>query len=167
LIDWRSLLGIVKNLAHRYSRDRWDTYDDLYQAGSLGLVEAVNKYDPEHLSKSSLNGLAYKYIRWSILHHIRAFPPEYLDPLDEMLSDTLPDTRYHDIELYDLYDYVNSLLNRLPKGDRKIMEYVYINGLNQAQTAKALGLTEMAVSRVVHKSLKAIRLMGDAKYPQA
>jgi len=41
-----SHLGLVERLARRYT-DRGEPYDDLVQVGTIGLLKAVDRYDPE------------------------------------------------------------------------------------------------------------------------
>lgn len=46
-------LGIVSAIARRYAR-RWDVpLEDLFQEGTLALVQAVNHYDPDQGMKLS------------------------------------------------------------------------------------------------------------------
>ena len=42
-----SHLGLVRSVASRY-RDRGLPFDDLVQEGSLGLLDAIDRYDPRH-----------------------------------------------------------------------------------------------------------------------
>ena len=41
-----SHLGLVEHLARRYT-DRGEPYDDLVQVGTIGLLKAVDRYDPD------------------------------------------------------------------------------------------------------------------------
>lgn len=46
-----AMMPIIKKIAHSIARRAEDPVDDLIQAGSIGLVKAIEKYDPNKNSK--------------------------------------------------------------------------------------------------------------------
>ncbi|PIT93419.1 MAG: hypothetical protein COU06_00055 [Candidatus Harrisonbacteria bacterium CG10_big_fil_rev_8_21_14_0_10_38_8] len=66
--------GLIKRIANRYAKKvpptSGSTYDDIYSAGSLGLLEAIRGFDP---SKGfAFSTYAYKKILSSILDYLRS-----------------------------------------------------------------------------------------------
>lgn len=59
---------LVRSLAHRYG-GRGEPIDDLIQAGSIGLIQAVDRFDPER--SESFTGFAVTTILGEIRKHFR------------------------------------------------------------------------------------------------
>jgi RNA polymerase sigma-B factor len=62
-------LGLVRREAHRWIRQTDESFDDLMQVGSLGLIRAIERFD---LSKGyAFSSFAIPYIRGEIQHYLR------------------------------------------------------------------------------------------------
>ncbi|MDB9525902.1 RNA polymerase sigma factor SigF [Oscillatoria sp. CS-180] len=62
-------LGLVRREAHRWIRQSDESFDDLMQVGSLGLIRAIERFD---LSKGyAFSSFAIPYIRGEIQHYLR------------------------------------------------------------------------------------------------
>lgn len=62
-------LGLVRREAHRWMRQSDESFDDLMQVGSLGLIRAIERFD---LSKGyAFSSFAIPYIRGEIQHYLR------------------------------------------------------------------------------------------------
>ncbi len=62
-------LGLVRREAHRWVRHSNESFDDLMQVGSLGLIRAIERFD---LSKGyAFSSFAIPYIRGEIQHYLR------------------------------------------------------------------------------------------------
>lgn len=62
-------IGLVRREAHRWVRQSTESFDDLMQVGSLGLIRAVDRFD---LSKGyAFSSFAIPYIRGEIQHYLR------------------------------------------------------------------------------------------------
>lgn len=59
---------LVYHIAHRYATER-DSFDDLVQVGMLGLLRAVERFEPERGWRFTT--FAYRYIRGEIQRHFR------------------------------------------------------------------------------------------------
>jgi RNA polymerase sigma-B factor len=62
-------LGLVRREAHRWIRQSNESFEDLLQVGSLGLIRAIERFD---LSKGyAFSSFAIPYIRGEIQHYLR------------------------------------------------------------------------------------------------
>ena len=62
-------IGLVRREAHRWVRQSTESFDDLMQVGSLGLIRAIERFD---LSKGyAFSSFAIPYIRGEIQHYLR------------------------------------------------------------------------------------------------
>ncbi len=64
-------LGLVRQTAHRFSRQSAIPYDDLEQLGSIGLVQAIERFDPQQ--GCAFSSFAIPYIRGAMLHYHRDY----------------------------------------------------------------------------------------------
>ncbi len=61
--------GLVRQVAHRISRQCVETYQDLEQIGYLGLIRAIERFNP--YQGCAFSSFAVPYIRGEILHFLR------------------------------------------------------------------------------------------------
>jgi RNA polymerase sigma-B factor len=61
--------GLVRQVAHRFSRQCVETYQDLEQIGYLGLIRAIERFNP--YQGCAFSSFAVPYIRGEILHFLR------------------------------------------------------------------------------------------------
>lgn len=62
-------LGLVRKEAHRWVHYSQETFEDLVQVGTLGLIRAVERFDPNH--GAAFSTFAVAYIRGEIQHYLR------------------------------------------------------------------------------------------------
>ncbi len=62
-------IGLVRQEAHRRLRQSGETFDDLMQVGSLGLINAIERFDIE--KGYAFSSFAIPYIRGEIQHYLR------------------------------------------------------------------------------------------------
>ena len=62
-------IGLVRRIAHRFSKQSTVPYEDLEQLGSMGLIRAIERFDPQH--GYAFSSFAVPYIRGEILHYLR------------------------------------------------------------------------------------------------
>jgi len=61
--------GLVRKIAHHFSRQCTEPYEDLEQIGYLGLIRAIERFDPNQ--GYAFSSFAVPYIRGEILHFLR------------------------------------------------------------------------------------------------
>lgn len=61
--------GLVRKIAHRISHQCAEPYEDLEQIGFLGLIRAIERFDPSQ--GCAFSSFAVPYIRGEILHFLR------------------------------------------------------------------------------------------------
>ncbi|MDX2100624.1 MAG: RNA polymerase sigma factor SigF [Leptolyngbyaceae cyanobacterium bins.59] len=61
--------GLVRKLAHRISHQCSEPYEDLEQIGYLGLIRAIERFNPEQ--GCAFSSFAVPYIRGEMLHFLR------------------------------------------------------------------------------------------------
>ena len=62
-------MGLVRKVAHRLSHQCAEPYEDLEQCGYLGLITAIERFDPSQ--GFAFSSFAVPYIRGEILHFLR------------------------------------------------------------------------------------------------
>lgn len=202
-------LGLVHSLAHRL-KGRGIEYEELYSAGCVGLIKAVEGFDPSRGLKfstyavpvilgemkrlfrdggtvkvsRSLKELSVRAVRErdrlcvslgrepaiSELAEVLGVDPAMaadalgasLPPLSLTADDDegggqidLPVASPEDLMADRLA--LRDLLAALPERDRRLLTLRYYGGKTQTQTAEALGMTQVQVSRREKKLLLALR----------
>lgn len=61
--------GLVRRVAHQLSRQSAEPYEDLEQVGFLGLIRAIERFDPKQ--GKAFSSFAIPYIRGEMLHYLR------------------------------------------------------------------------------------------------
>lgn len=61
--------GLVRKIAHRMSYQSTEAYEDLEQIGYLGLIRAIERFNPQH--GCAFSSFAVPYIRGEIMHFLR------------------------------------------------------------------------------------------------
>lgn len=62
-------MGLVRKVAHRMAHQCSEPYEDLEQCGSMGLIRAIERFDPSQ--GFALSSFAMPYIRGEIMHFLR------------------------------------------------------------------------------------------------
>jgi RNA polymerase sigma-B factor len=154
-------LPLVRSLARRFS-SLGEPVDDLAQVGAVGLIKAVDRYDPTR--GSSLAAYAIPTIVGEIRRHLRdTRAPVHVPrgdqeagivvhsvPLDEAQAATVDETRDERI-------LIERSLRALPRRQRRIVRLHYFGNVSQRRIAAELGLSQVHVSRLLHESLGRLR----------
>ena len=160
-------LPLVRALASRFVRDG-EQLEDLVQVGSVGLIKAVDRYDPRR--GTSLTAYAVPTIVGEIRRHLRdgtqplrvprtqrGLSPVRSVPLEgaaDMVRDTAAERR---LELGEERVLIASGLRALPTRERRIVHLRYYGGLSQRRIAAEVGLSQVHVSRLLRQSLGKLR----------
>ncbi len=148
--------------------------EDLISIGTIGLIKAVNTFDPD--KKIKLATYASRCIENEVLMHLRRTHKQRLEvSLDEplrtendgnvlSLSDVLGtdgDMVYREIEESDERDMLSSALKRLNARERNIMRMRFGLGggeeMTQKQVADKLGISQSYISRLEKKILSRLQ----------
>ncbi|MEO0410055.1 MAG: sigma-70 family RNA polymerase sigma factor, partial [Cyanobacteria bacterium P01_A01_bin.135] len=62
-------VGLVRKIAHRISHQCAEPYEDLEQIGHIGLIRAIERFDPTQ--GCAFSSFAVPYIRGEMLHFLR------------------------------------------------------------------------------------------------
>jgi RNA polymerase sigma factor (sigma-70 family) len=132
-----SRLRLVRIIALRIHQNlpRSILLDDLFQYGCLGLIAAVDAYDPGR--ETTFEAYCRYKIRGAILDGIGRTQPPGAESETE-LADTRPrqDAQYQ----------LSEILGQLPERQRTVLE-LRQRGATQLETARQLGISRQAVQR--------------------
>ena len=212
------LVDAFRPLAHRIARQRSrnrELHEDLVQAASVGLIKAVDRFDPER--GNEFTTFAWATIQGELKRHYRdrtwlVRPPRNLQErflavtavIDELTgeqrrSPTIPEVAeragltvedvIEAVEVRQAYlpgsldaplgadadpvgeladddngfEYVEDravlgpLVARLPAVEQRILHLRFVDELSQSQIGAELGISQMQVSRILARSLAALR----------
>lgn len=207
----RAELPLVHHLAQRF-RGRGEPYDDLVQVGTIGLLNAIDRFEA---GRGSFTGFAVPTVLGEIRRHFRdrgwaLRVPRRLQDLGRRVAEsrevltqqlgrsptvqelakhlgtdaelvlealetagayatvplpTAPDEadQVHlgfvdeGMELVEQRETLRPLLARLPARERRILALRFVRGMSQSQIATEVGMSQMHVSRLLARSLAAMR----------
>lgn len=170
-----SNLRLVIRIANRFNTQN-ESIEDLVSIGSIGLIKAVNTYNPN--KKIKFSTYAGKCIRNEILMYLRKYKHEInaniisiFDPIafnndgDEIsLIEVLEDTNAMDIDKYlDDLKYKKIILKtveNLSDNEKDTFKLLYCSKgkrLSQKKVGQILGISQSQVSRIEKKLIKTFK----------
>lgn len=166
-------LRLVVYIARKFDNTGADS-DDLVSVGTIGLIKAVNSFDPAKNIK--LATYASRCIENEILMYLRRLvrvrnEVSFDEPLNTdwegnelLLSDILgtdSDVVYKDIETGVEKELLRGALRRLPERDRRIMTMRFgLDGkeeMTQKDVADVLGISQSYISRLEKKIIARLK----------
>ena len=152
-------LPLVGSIARRYAGGA-EPLDDLVQVGSIGLIKAADRYDADR--GVPFPAFAAPFIAGEIRHHLRdgcspvRVPRRLheegvrvvaveLDAAADAHTDPMPEA--HDRLA------VGTARGALRPRERRIVHLRFVEDLSQAQIARATGLSQVHVSRMLRRAL--------------
>ncbi|WP_311642711.1 sigma-70 family RNA polymerase sigma factor [Selenomonas noxia] len=139
---------------------------DAVQEGTIGLIEAVERYDPMRGVAFSL--YAVHRVRGRILDFLRREGSVDLPCLEaeteaqETAKELLVDERASVAELAEhhaLVDVLGAVMERLPLRERLVLEGVTIGGTQARTMAESLGVTPAHIYRLQQSGIRRVRGM--------
>jgi RNA polymerase sigma-B factor len=155
-------LPLVAALARRF-RARGEPLDDLVQVGAVGLIKAVDRFDPSR--SPSLAAYAAPTIVGEIRRHLR----DSGQPVHVTRSDRASGVQVRAVPLDDGLAAPAGVdpaderlllvrgLRALPRRQRRIVALHYFGDVSQRGIATELGLSQVHVSRLLNESLGRLR----------
>lgn len=213
--------GLVKKEAYHWVNQCSESFEDLLQVGSIGLIRAIERFNIE--KGNAFSSFAIPYIRGEIQHYLRdksctlriprrwlelrqqsvsfihsfrdehhrqptnseiadyldVSPKEWQDiklayqnrnPLSldisvnndadsqTSLCDLVADPKHRSFHLvYEDRVRLQQALAELEDRTRNVLEFVFLHDLTQKETAKALGISVVTVSRQLKKGLNSLK----------
>ena len=161
-------LPLVRAIARRFA-SRGEQFEDLAQVGAVGLIKAIDRYDPAR--GSSLTAYAVPTIVGEIRRHLRdstqllRLPRQNGDqpvavravPLDADAPSWRDDDADRGLELGEERVLIEAGMRALPRRQRRIVQLHYFANLSQRGIASELGLSQVHVSRLLQDSLGKLR----------
>ncbi len=151
--------GMIASLAMRLRPAAATQAEELRQAGSLGLMQAVLHYDAQRRVK--LITYAVPWILGEMKRALRAQHSACLsleEPIGERdctLQDVLPGGDGVDVALVDL----RLALSRLPKDEQTLICLRYFRDHSQKETACLLQKSQAQISRMERRALDALHAL--------
>lgn len=134
---------------------------DLIQEGTVGLMEAVERYDPSLGVAFSLYAL--HRVRGRMLNFLRKNGAEVLlEDVEEekvFLTEAIPDTAFESADKSVLNMAVSHAVSRLPLKEQDVIRRVYLNEQTAAETANAMDVSTAYVYRLEKRGIRRLRGM--------
>jgi RNA polymerase sigma-B factor len=160
-------LPLVRSLARPFA-GRGEHLDDLVQVGAIGLIKAVDRYDPAR--GRPLVAYAVPTIRGEIRRYLRdRAAPVRLPRVEQSRGriviglplaeerDESPGAEASELELGESRALLHDGMRALDSRERRILHLRYFGDLSQSGIAAELGLSQTHVSRLLRGSLEKLR----------
>jgi RNA polymerase sigma-B factor len=162
-------LPLVRAVARRFAH-RGEALEDLVQVGAVGLIKAVDRFDPAR--GVTLGAYAAPTIAGEIRNHLRdratlirlprdaepETPARFPLPLETTIE-LWPDVAAErGLERSEDRALLADGLRALPSRERRIVHLRYFGGLSQRGIAAELGISQVHVSRLLRESLGKLRV---------
>ena len=153
-------IGLVGFIANKY-RSTGIENDELFSAGSLGLVKAANSFDVSKGFKFAT--YASRCINNEILMFLRQ--SKNARSCVSLNCHNDEEERDYDFEVayFENYDTIDdllslkSVLNRLDKREKKLIYLRFFCNMNQGEVSDALGVSQSYISRLERWALKKMK----------
>jgi RNA polymerase sigma-B factor len=165
---------LVRALARRYA-GRGEALEDLVQVGAIGLMKAIDRFDPER--GVDLPAFAAPTIAGEIQRHLRdrvgpirmprtpggagSVPPPAVQSLpgdDGQGATELPGVLEPGFELGEDRAVLERAFRVLDRRERRVLQLSFFAGLPQSKIGRELGISQIHVSRVARRALEKLRL---------
>jgi RNA polymerase sigma-B factor len=170
---------LARHIAGRYAR-RGEPQEDIEQAAMVGLVKAINRFDPEvgqrfvAYAAPTMTGEVKRHFRdrtWTmrmprqlqelrlVLRNVRQdFLREHgRAPTVPEVAELLGVSEEEAIELVVDRHALRPMIEKLPERQRTILLYRFFGNKTQTEIAELMDISQMHVSRLISRSLADLR----------
>ena len=160
-------LRLVLSVVQRFAQ-RGENLDDLFQVGCIGLIKAIDNFDPAQPVRFSTYGVPMiigeirRFLREvtaaleSVVEPVSLEEPVYTDGGDAMyLIDQVRDPDGEDSWISGL-QFRQTVAGLTPR-EKRIMELRYLRGKTQMEVAQEIGISQAQVSRLEKGALNQFR----------
>ena len=153
-------LGLVGYIVNKY-QNCGTPYDELFSAGSFGLVKAANSFDVSKGFKFAT--YATRCIENEILMLLRKAKKSPQCVTLHRYNDEQEKDFDFEIAYFEKYEQIDELLTlkeaiaQLSERDKKLIFMRYFQGKTQAEVGKAIGVEQSYVSRLERQALKKLK----------
>ena len=163
-------LPLVRSIAGRFV-GRGERYEDLVQVGTIGLIRAIDRCDPER--RGELTAYAARCVEGEIRHHLRDRCAVVRIPRRVLQDDILPPAARTPLPLDGEEDAVTpferldeigsaramvaSAAESLDGRERLVVGLRYFCDLSQAEIGETVGVSQVHVSRLLQDAIEKMR----------
>ena len=175
-----SHMNLVRFLANKF-KNRGEPLDDLIQVGYLGLLKAIDRFDPDRglefttYATPTILGEIKRHFRdkgWSVrvprrLQELSAKVNQATDALTiqlqrspkvEEIAEYLGATVDEVLEAMESSSLIlEEALRDFTPREKEIIEMRFLKGMTQIEIAKELGISQVQVSRLLRRTLKKVQ----------
>jgi RNA polymerase sigma factor (sigma-70 family) len=144
-------LPLARSLALRYQRS-FESIDDLFQVASVGLVKAVDGFDPDR--GIAFSSYAVPTILGEIKRHFRDRTWAVRVPRDlQELSLRVDGVCESGFERAEDRATTEALMRMLTERERDILRMRFVEDMTQAEIGEVAGISQMQVSRIIRQAI--------------
>lgn len=170
-------LDLVERVSRYQAKRMQLDHDDVYQEGSLGLLEAARKWDSS-LNEGEFQHYAYRYVWGRIMDYARtqmpvgrrahakgvrvAAPMSFNVPVTEdgeSLEGLVPDPR-NDVAEREGELYFEELVSHLPERERMVVTLRLVEGLELHEIGEVMGFSESRASQVFGRATSQLKAVA-------
>lgn len=153
-------LGLVKTIVNRL--ECHEPFDDLYHQGVIGLIKAVERFDP--YAGYQFSSYATKFIKGEVLHYVRdksntirlrrGFKPLRVISTDRI---RIKDLKCAASDHSDLKLDVKRGISKLEMQERRLIRLYYFDGLRYKDIAEILKIHPCTVQRTMQRCIEKLK----------
>jgi RNA polymerase sigma-B factor len=171
-------LPLAYALALRYRRP-YESLDDLVQVASLGLIKAIDRFDPGR--RIAFSTFAVPTVLAEIRRHFR--DRAWAVQVQELALDAQPAGGSYRALSFDARGMASALgveedgferaedratlqalMDLLPPREREILRLRFEEDMTQAEIGAVIGVSQMQVSRIIHSTLERLRVCAEPAF---
>ena len=164
-----SHMNLVRFLANKF-KNRGEPLDDLIQVGYLGLLKAIDRFDPDRgleFTTYATPTILGEIKRHEVLEAMESSSAYSSVPLEAPAggadSEDAPSvldryaTEDSELDFTDDRLILEEALRDFTPREKEIIEMRFLKGMTQIEIAKELGISQVQVSRLLRRTLKKVQ----------